>query len=195
MASKSQRAMALVLALLFLATSLATGAIVVWQVREENKAKQASTYTPPDTSPSTLNQANEQLNQTEEQQAVLKGTNLAGFTPTGDATSLQKTDLVEGTGEVVAAGATVTVHYTGAYAVNGEIFESSKDSGQTATFPLSGVIKGWTDGVPGMKVGGTRRLIIPGDLAYGLAPAGYTPGSTGRPLGTLVFDIELISIN
>ncbi len=102
--------------------------------------------------------------------------------------------MVEGTGETVPEGATITAHYTGAYAVNGEIFESSKDSGQPATFPLSNVIQGWQQGVPGMKVGGKRRLIIPGPLAYGAAPEGYTPGSTDRPLGTLVFDIELVSI-
>ena len=48
--------------------------------------------------------------------------------------------------------------------------------------------------MPGMKVGGTRRLIIPGAMAYGEAPAGYTPGSGGRPMGPLVFDIELIKI-
>ncbi len=191
MATRSQRAMALVLALLFLATTVATGAIVIWQVREENKAKQAIETTLPDTSPTTLDTTNQQQEQTN----MLKGTTLANFTPQGDVTELQKIDLTEGTGDAVQAGATVTVHYTGAYAVNGEIFESSKDSGQTATFPLSSVIKGWTDGVPGMKVGGTRRLIIPGDQAYGVAPEGYTPGSGGRPLGTLVFDIELISIN
>ncbi|MBA3758065.1 FKBP-type peptidyl-prolyl cis-trans isomerase [Candidatus Saccharibacteria bacterium] len=126
---------------------------------------------------------------------MLKGTTLSNYTPAGEVAELQKIDLVEGTGDIVQAGATVTVHYTGAYAANGEIFESSKDGGQPVTFPLANVIKGWTDGVPGIKTGGTRRLIIPGDQAYGVAPAGYTPGSTERPMGTLVFDIELISIN
>lgn len=193
MATKSQRAMALILAVLFLATSVATGAIVIWQVREENKAKQASNSLPLDTSPSELNQDGTEINQ-EQESAMLKGTTLANYTAGSEASELQKIDLVDGSGDVVPAGATVTVHYTGAYAVNGEIFESSKDGGQPITFPLSGVIKGWTDGVPGMKTGGTRRLIIPGEQAYGTAPAGYTPGSTDRPLGTLVFDIELISI-
>lgn len=193
MATKSQRAMALILAVLFLATSVATGAIVIWQVRQDNKAKQAINSTALDTSPSSLNQDGSEKIQQQET-AMLKGTTLANFTAGTEASELQKIDLVDGTGSVVPAGATVTVHYTGAYAVNGEIFESSKDGGQPITFPLSGVIKGWTDGVPGMKIGGTRRLIIPGEQAYGAAPAGYTPGSTDRPLGTLVFDIELISI-
>lgn len=191
MATRSQRAIALVLALLFFATTVATGAIVIWQIREDNKAKQEVSNTLPDTSPTTLDTTNQQ----QEQTAMLKGTTLANFTPQGEVNELQKIDLVEGTGEAVPAGARVTVHYTGAYAVNGEIFESSKDGGQPITFGLNEVIKGWTDGVPGMKVGGTRRLIIPGDQAYGVAPAGYTPGSGGRPMGTLVFDIELVAIN
>jgi len=110
------------------------------------------------------------------------------------ATELQIIDLVEGDGEVVEENARVTVHYTGAYAVNGEIFETSKDRGQTITFGLNEVIPGWTQGVPGMKVGGTRRLIIPGELAYGAAPNGYVPGEGARPLGTLVFDIELEAV-
>ncbi|MBA2279300.1 FKBP-type peptidyl-prolyl cis-trans isomerase [Candidatus Saccharibacteria bacterium] len=126
---------------------------------------------------------------------MLKGTLLSGFSPiTEPVTELQVTDLTLGTSDEVAAGATITAHYTGAYAINGEIFESSKDSPQPATFPLGNVIQGWQQGVPGMKVGGTRRLVIPGVQAYGEAPEGYTPGSTDRPMGTLVFDIELISI-
>lgn len=133
-------------------------------------------------------------NQAQEETAVLKGKQLENFQPINDVDGLQAIDLKEGDGEAVPEGATITAHYTGAYAVNGEIFESSKDSGQPATFPLSGVIAGWTQGVPGMKVGGIRRLIIPGELAYGPAPEGYTPGSTARPMGTLVFDIELVSI-
>lgn len=187
MAKTHQRVFALLFAGLFLLTTVATGVIVIWQIREDNKAKKSVDTTQTDTTTNT-NQI------TQEPENMLKGTKLANFEPTAEATTLQVIDLTEGTGETVAAGATITAHYTGAYAVNGEIFESSKDSGQPATFPLSGVIKGWQDGVPGMKVGGTRRLIIPGDMAYGLAPAGYTPGSTDRPMGTLVFDIELVSI-
>lgn len=127
---------------------------------------------------------------------MLQGTPLADFTPsTAPVTELQSIDLTEGTGETVNPGASVTVHYTGAYVLNGEIFESSHDRGQPISFGLDEVIAGWTQGVPGMKVGGKRRLIIPGELAYGEAPEGYTPGSTGRPMGPLVFDIELIGVD
>lgn len=185
MAKTHERVFALVGALLFFGTTAAVSVIVVLQSREQNKVDKANQ--------GALEAATNQQNQPKEGQ--LKGTKLADFTPIEQpADKLQATDLKEGSGDAVKTEDTVTVHYTGAYAVNGEIFESSKDSGQTATFPLSGVIKGWTEGVPGMKVGGTRRLVIPGALAYGDAPAGYTPGSGGRPLGTLVFDIELVKI-
>jgi FKBP-type peptidyl-prolyl cis-trans isomerase len=91
----------------------------------------------------------------------------------------------------VKAGATVTAHYTGAVAATGVIFQSSHDTGQPIPFSLNEVIKGWTDGVPGMKVGGTRRLVIPADQAYGATPP---PGSGIPANAALVFDIELVAV-
>lgn len=117
---------------------------------------------------------------------------LDNFTPTDTVTELLKEDLIEGSGEAVQPGATVTVHYTGAVAATGVIFQSSKDFGRPISFGLNQVIRGWTDGVPGMKVGGKRRLTIPADQAYGAAP----PYGSGIPANApLVFDIELISID
>jgi FKBP-type peptidyl-prolyl cis-trans isomerase len=116
---------------------------------------------------------------------------LDNFTPTADVPELIKTDLVEGTGEEVQPGATITAHYTGAVAATGAVFQSSKDFGRPITFGLDQVIKGWTDGVPGMKVGGRRRLLIPADQAYGSAPP---PGSGIPANAPLVFDIELVGI-
>jgi len=117
---------------------------------------------------------------------------LSNFTPVSNTPTLQKIDLVVGSGAEVKPGATVSVHYTGAVAATGVIFQSSKDFGPTpVTFPLSGVIKGWTDGIPGMKVGGTRRLVIPAAEAYGATPP---PGSGIPANADLVFDVELISI-
>ena len=117
---------------------------------------------------------------------------LSNFKPVSKIASLEKIDIKVGDGEEVKAGATVSVHYTGAVAATGEIFQSSKDFGtKPVTFPLSGVIKGWTDGIPGMKVGGTRRLMIPSAMAYGANP----PGGSGIPSNAdLVFDVELIAI-
>jgi FKBP-type peptidyl-prolyl cis-trans isomerase len=76
-------------------------------------------------------------------------------------------DLKVGEGPPVPAGATVTVNYIGASCSTGKIFDSSYSRNQPATFALSGVIKGWTDGIPGMNVGGQRLLGIPSDQAYG----------------------------
>jgi FKBP-type peptidyl-prolyl cis-trans isomerase len=128
---------------------------------------------------------------TQPKEGALQGTKLNNFTPVTQVDTLQKIDLKEGTGDVVKSGATVTAHYTGAVAATGIIFQSSHDSGQPIPFGLNQVIKGWTDGVPGMKVGGTRRLIIPADQAYGANP----PAGSGIPANApLVFDIELVSV-
>ena len=116
---------------------------------------------------------------------------MQNFTPVSSVTSLQTTDLTPGTGATVKAGDTVTVDYTGAVAATGVIFQSSLDSGQPVTFSLSQVIAGWTEGIPGMKVGGTRRLLIPASLAYGANP----PSGSGIPANAaLVFDVTLHSI-
>lgn len=113
------------------------------------------------------------------------------FTPVDSVAELKIEDRVEGTGAEVAAGDTVTCHYTGAVAKTGTVFQSSHDFGKAISFPLSGVIAGWTQGVPGMKIGGTRRLLIPAALAYGSTP----PYGSGIPADAdLVFDIELVAI-
>jgi FKBP-type peptidyl-prolyl cis-trans isomerase len=166
-----QRAFALVLALVFLATSVATGLAVVWSIRQEKNTDNSLT--------------------TNQEPTTLKGTKLENFTPVQNVDELQKIDLETGDGDTVKAGASVTVHYTGALASDGTIFESSKDSGQPASFPLDGVIAGWTEGVPGMKVGGVRRLVIPAEKAYGAQGA----GADIPPNANLVFYIELISID
>lgn len=120
----------------------------------------------------------------------LEGTKLIDFTPINKVESLQVIDLVVGSGETVPQNATITAHYTGALCADGTIFQSSHDFGKPATFGLNQVIAGWTQGVPGMKVGGTRRLIIPSALAYGSARA----AANIPPNSDLVFDIELVSL-
>jgi len=120
----------------------------------------------------------------------LEGTKLANFTPVPIIPELQSTDIVVGTGDEVQPGATITAHYTGALVADGTIFQSSHDFGDPVTFPLGGVIAGWTQGVPGMKIGGTRRLVIPAEMAYGASsPAPNIPANSD-----LVFDIELVAI-
>lgn len=122
--------------------------------------------------------------------STLEGTTLTGFAPLQAVPELQIIEIREGTGDAVRPGATITAHYTGARCADGIIFQSSHDFGQPVTFPLDGVIAGWTKGVPGMKVGGVRRLVIPAALAYGAhSPAPNIPANAD-----LVFDIELVDV-
>jgi len=97
-------------------------------------------------------------------------------------------DATVGTGDACPASATVTVHYTG-WLLDGKVFDSSRTRGQTISFGLNQVIKGWTVGVPGMQPGGKRYLHIPPEMAYGSRGA---PGAI-PPNATLVFEIELVS--
>lgn len=120
----------------------------------------------------------------------LEGTKLFAFDTLPNVPELAIIDLVIGTGDVVPEGATITAHYTGALAANGIIFQSSHDFGNPATFGLHQVISGWTQGVPGMRIDGTRRLVIPAALAYGTR----SPSANIPPNSDLVFDIELIAI-
>lgn len=119
----------------------------------------------------------------------LEGTQLENFETLNQVTDLQCTDTKIGEGEEAKPGATVRVHYTGALCKTGEIFQSSHDS-SPISFGLDQVIEGWRTGVPGMKVGGIRRLIIPAEMAYGShSPAKNIPANSD-----LVFDIELLGI-
>ena len=126
-----------------------------------------------------------------DQSAPLEGTKLANFMPVANVPELQIIDVTEGTGDVVPENATITAHYTGALCNDGTIFQSSHDFGKPVTFGLNQVIAGWTKGVPGMKVGGVRRLVIPSDMAYGSVRA----AANIPPNSDLVFDIELVAIN
>ncbi len=107
------------------------------------------------------------------------------------ASGLQITDLVEGTGDVASSGQTVEVHYRGTLE-DGTQFDASYDRDQPFEFPLGAgrVIKGWDEGVQGMKVGGKRKLVIPPDLGYGSRGAGRVI----PPNATLIFEVELLDI-
>jgi peptidylprolyl isomerase len=110
--------------------------------------------------------------------------------PGGEApTDLKIEDIVVGEGAEANAGDTVDVHYVGVEFSSGEEFDASWNRGQSIEFPLRGLIQGWQEGIPGMRVGGRRQLTIPPEKAYG--PAGGGHRLSGK---TLVFVIDLLAV-
>lgn len=181
MARKRERAFAGFFAVLFLLSASATTIAVIYQMVQNHQSQSAQAKL----------KCTPSLTQTGAQVGKLQGNKLTNFTPTDSIPQLKEIDTKPGTGDAVAAGATVTVDYTGAVACDGIIFQSSLDSGKPVSFPLTQVIPGWTQGIPGMKVGGTRRLLIPAALAYGANP----PQGSGIPANAdLVFDVTLHGI-
>jgi peptidylprolyl isomerase len=111
--------------------------------------------------------------------------------PQGAApTIMESKDIIVGTGAVAVATSTLTVHYTLMAWSTGKIVETSYTGGNPATFPLAQVIPGWQQGIPGMKVGGRRELVIPPALAYGAAGA----GASIKPNETLIFVVDLLGV-
>lgn len=110
------------------------------------------------------------------------------FPDTPEPDDLEITDIVVGDGAEAAPGATVLVHYAGVDFASGEEFDASWNRGTPVEFPLEGLIPGWQRGIPGMKVGGRRKLVVPPHLAYG------PPGGGHRLSGcTLIFVIDLLA--
>jgi FKBP-type peptidyl-prolyl cis-trans isomerase FkpA len=171
---KRDRIVAMSMAIFFFVLASALTIAVIYQTitTKNNNNSQSTPPTAASTAPKT----------------TLEGTKLSGFTPTTDVTSLKSTDIKVGTGAEAQPGDTVTVDYTGAVASTGIIFQSTKDSGQPAQLGLNNVIEGWKLGIPGMKVGGTRQLLIPANEAYGASP----PSGSGIPANAaLVFNVTL----
>ena len=167
---KRDRVVALVMAVLFFAfASSLTIAIIVEAVASHNKTSNNSSSTSTSTSQS------------------LVGTALSGFTPTSNVPTLQSKDIKVGTGATAQSGDTVTVDYTGAVASTGLIFQTTQGN-QPVSLSLNQVIKGWQLGIPGMKVGGTRQLLIPADEAYGANPSSGSGIPANAPL---VFNVTL----
>lgn len=166
----SKRAFILIIVGVFFLTSLGTSAFVLYDAFA-NKDKTAGT---------------DQQKSLEELQKEL---NKQAQNNQGDGT-LEKTDLVVGTGAEAATGKKVTVHYTGTL-TDGTKFDSSLDRNEPFSFTIGEgrVIQGWEQGLPGMKVGGKRKLVIPPSLGYGDQAAGSIP-----PSSVLIFEIELLNV-
>lgn len=181
MARKRDRVIAITLAVIFFVVSSATSFYFIYELYKDNK--EAKTVNQQDSATTSDNN--------QQQKKVLQGSKLENFTPNGDISELKADDTTAGTGTEAKAGDTVVVDYTGAVAATGVIFQSSLDNGQPASLSLSQVIQGWKDGIPGMKVGGTRRLYIPAAQAYG----GNPPQGSNIPANAaLVFDVTLHSV-
>jgi FKBP-type peptidyl-prolyl cis-trans isomerase FkpA len=176
------RAFALSLAILFAFTALATSVAVILSIISSNKATKKA-----DAGSSTTTSQSQKCTT-----SCLAGKPLAGFTPISSVPTLKIIDTKVGTGAAATASSTVSVLYTGAVASTGIVFQSSLDNGpQPVTFPLTNVIEGWQKGIPGMKVGGVRQLLIPASLAYGANPPS---GSGIPPNAALVFNITLLNV-
>lgn len=177
---------AIIIAVLFLVTSLGFSFLVIWQTHQQNQQSKQ--------------QADLQKSlQSQTQSGCAIGTSTGAtqakptaFKPSGAITKLETTDLTMGTGQTSKAGDCLQVKYLGSLAKDGSVFDENFDKPLLLKFPLGAgsVIPGWDQGMVGMKVGGERRLLIPAALGYGSQGA----GSTIPPNSDLVFDVVLVKI-
>ena len=176
MGQKRQRVGAVIAAGIFLVSSLAASIAVIWTLLH-NKP-QTTTATTTNSSSNTPSQTN-----------PLVGTKMQNFTPVASVPSLQIIDTTVGTGAEATSTSTVSIDYVGALAVNGTIFDASP-TGKPVSLSLSQVVPGFQQGVAGMKVGGTRRILIPAAQGYGASsPTDAIPANSD-----LVFDVTLHSV-
>jgi len=190
--SNGQRVVAFLLAALFLMSTLGATAYVIWQINQDDGV--------------IVEETAEEKAQAEAlaQQQAEADPNACGQgvfaaveprpTPTvttndGPITELGKVDITIGSGEEVQPGDCVAALYYGTLAETGENFDGNYDSGAPIEFSLNGVIAGWTNGIPGMKVGGVRRLLIPAEQGYGAQGS----GDVIPPNSDLIFEVEIVS--
>ena len=183
--TKVQRVFWFAMALMFLITSIGFSALVVWDINRQNKAQQSlqDKLKPPDQAKAGCSIGSASGYAAE---AVPEA-----FKPDGDVTKLESTDVTPGKGQAAKAGDCVFVKYNGTLATSGDKFDGNFDSANALKFSVGKgqVIKGWDQGLIGMKVGGERRLVIPSDLAYGSTGQGSIPANAD-----LVFVVKLLKI-
>ncbi len=170
-------------AALFLVTSSAITIAAIIALTQSNTPTQTA-------SSPVASSSNQNTSSKSNSQNPKVGSKLKGFTPlTKPLTKLEVANLQKGAGAVVKPGATITANYIGALADSGVIFDTSASHGGPQTFSLSQVIPGWQEGIPGMRVGGSRELLIPASLAYGSHGSGAIP-----PNSDLVFLVTVVSV-
>jgi len=193
MASNSQRVAAFFLAALFLLSTIATTVYIVWQINQEEGGIVQETAE----EKAAADALAQQQDEPESDPNACSSTPLAATDPrtlpttttaSGTITELRKIDIKEGTGAEVQPGDCVAALYYGTLASDGTKFDGNYETGQTIEFSLNRVIQGWTDGIPGMKVGGIRRLEIPAAQAYGEQGG----GDVIPPNADLIFEVEVI---
>ncbi len=181
---KGQRVAAFLLALMFLLTTIGAAGYVIYQLRTESAGIVNDTTASTDMAQ--VDDAN-----------TCGGTAMSPVEPRAIPTvttaqtpvaELEKVDIEVGTGEEVQPGDCVGALYYGTLATTGEKFDGNYETGQPIEFSLNGVIAGWTQGIPGMKVGGVRRLVIPAEMAYGAQATGSIPANSD-----LVFEVYIVS--
>lgn len=173
-----KRAFWLFMAMLFIVTGLGVGIYAFWQATHQN---------PDQTQKNAQNQNSCQIQQVQSSKTLPAP---EAFKPTADVTKLEKTDLTVGSGKEIKSGDCVTFKYYGTLASNGTVFDQNFDKplALKAKIGTGQVIPGWDIGIPGMKVGGTRRLVIPSELAYGSQSTGSIPANSD-----LVFVVNAVS--
>lgn len=182
MAKRHERVFALVAAVVFLATSVAFSAAVIWQIRSDSKNKDQAT--------TSQSEADTQTQCQFDTPTAAKEQVPEAYKPSGDVTKLETTDLVVGSGAEVKTGDCLVVKYLGTL-IDGTKFDGNFDQEKGLKFSVGtgSVIPGWDQGLVGMKVGGVRRLVIPSDLAYKEQGSGSIP-----PNADLVFVVKLLEI-
>lgn len=179
MAEAPKRIGALIAAIIFLVASLASSIAVIYVLAKGDNSN---------TNSNTQSDTTSQIQQESETNSLI-GTKLPNFTPDANVTALKVVDTTVGNGAEVKPDSTVTVTYTGALAADGTVFDASGDA-KPITFPLNQVIKGWQEGLVGMRVGGTRQLWIPAADAYGdQSPSQLIPANSA-----LFFEVTLKNV-
>jgi FKBP-type peptidyl-prolyl cis-trans isomerase len=184
--NSGQRVAAFLLAALFLFSTIGATAYVVWEINRDDvlvteKDQDQTADSQDETNTNTCGSA---------ELAAVEPKAVPSVTKVdGTISELKKVDITVGDGEEVQAGDCVTVLYYGTLAKDGKKFDGNYESGQPIQLSLSGVIAGWTEGIPGMKVGGVRRLEIPFAKGYGEQGS----GEVIPPSSDLIFEVQVLS--